>query len=427
MTKEQVYKLIRDPSKWDDDFFQSAAELPDKNTKTLLSIVRRELPGHVQDFEKSLFDAFANADSEKLLKNIQKYNVPSAASISPQEVKWIFKPYIPRGKLTLIAANPGTGKTFLMCYVAAAVSTGKAIFKRATLIDGAPAFTDGMDYSGEKPGRVLYITAEDGAADTLRPRLEWCGADLKRVYIRECETDSLTFSSRDFREIVETVRPDLVICDPFQAFFSSRTDLNRANETRAQLFPVIKLAAETGAAIVLICHLNKDRQGGIISRVLGSMDIVGACRSFLAVGNVPGKPVGLKFISHEKSSLARHGKTYLFTLDPTAGGVLVQGETDLSFDDYAAIERAARKKSGEKTDTAKQFIVDNMPNGSRPYRDLLQLATDNGITEWSLKKAGEDLHIIKKRSGFPSVSVWYLPGHDPESQTAQYKTSVQTN
>ena len=416
MTKKEALQIVRKPEQWNDSFFNSVVRFDQKVQNLLRGIVHVELP----DYKDRFKDEIIKADLRRLEEEKAALTVPAASAVKSKPVSWLYKPYIPRGKVTLIAANPGTGKTFLMCYIAARVSTGREIFPQAAYTMDLNTLHEykgtGMSYGGSGAGNALYITAEDGASDTIRPRLEWCGANLDRVFIKSCESESLTYSGEEFRKLVTNQKYDLIICDPFQSFFSEKADINAPNKTRAQLFPVIRLAEETGAAIVLVCHLNKDRQGGIITRVLGSMDIVGACRSFLAVGNVPGKTKGLKFISHEKSSLAQRGDTYLFELDPENGGIITRGGSDLSFDDYTALERAYRKKSGEKTEAAKQFLTEQMPKGSRPYKELLEAAKEIGLSRWSLEKAAEDIGIIKKRGGFAGGSVWYLPGHDPENQ-----------
>lgn len=418
MTKNEIFKRIQDPEQWNEDFFQSVVTLSEKGSldlNALKGIVRRELPNRQQDF----IDGYTEAKTNSYIEHLKKTSlaaIPTAESITAKDPDWIYKPFIPRGKLTLIAANPGVGKTYLMTYISARVSTGRPIFEGR--------FIEGSEYRGVNPGRVLYITAEDGAADTIVPRLQWCGADLKRIHVKECESEGLTYSSAEFRDMITLLKPDLVIADPFQAFFTEKADINAPNKTRAQLFPVIRLADETNAAIVLVCHLNKNKQGDIITRVLGSMDIVGCCRSMLAVGNVPGKAEGLKFISHEKSSLAKAGETYLFRLDPSDGGVRIEGTTSLTFDDYAAMERSKRKRSGDATDSAKQFLMEQMREGSKPYKELKELAKVDGISEWALKTAADDMEIVKKRSGFPGVTVWYLPGHDPNKVDLQTAGTV---
>lgn len=415
-------ELIRKPDRWDDQFFMDVARLNDASTNSLFNTVRFEFPDYYAEFSERWADACRKKsieEYENCQKEIARYTATAASEIESRPVEWIYNPYIPRGKLTLIAANPGVGKTFLMCYISARVSRGQPIFKKET---GLATITEGQNYLGGEPGKVLYITAEDGAADTIRPRLEWCGADLTKVYIKECETESITFSGDTFRDMVEKLKPDMVICDPFQSFFSEKVDINAPNKTRAQLFPVIQLAKDVDAAIVLICHLNKDRQGGIITRVLGSMDIVGCCRSFLAVGNVPGKKnTRLKFISQEKSSLARAGRTYQFLLDPDRGGVDIIGESDLKFDDYTALERAMRKNSGVKTEEAKQFLMDQLQTGPKPFKDLLKAAAEKNITEWALRNAASEMGIVIERKGFPATSVWGLPQPSPIGTSTKTK------
>lgn len=104
---------------------------------------------------------------------------------------------------------------------------------------------------------------------------------------------------------------------------------------------IVSLAQKYNVAVVIICHFNKNGKGDAITRVMGSTDIMGICRSYIALGNVPGEE-DIKYMSHEKSSLERKGKTILFEIDPDRGGIVYVGENALSMDDYTAIRNKKR-------------------------------------------------------------------------------------
>lgn len=343
----------------------------------------------------------------------QKVSLVCIDTVEDEEVRWLYHPYVPRGKLTLCAAYPGTGKTYLLCYMAACVSTGKSFFNL-------------IPFDSE-PGRVIYLTAEDGIGDTIKKRLRICGANMRNIFTVTSNKTQLLFDSQEIEEYMRDVKPDLMIFDPFQAYISSEIDMNAPNKTREQMGHIVDLAQKYDVAVVIICHFNKNGKGDAITRVLGSTDIMGSCRSYIALGNVPGED-DVKFMSHEKSSLEKKGKTILFEIDPDRGGIVYLGENMLSMDDYTAIRNRRRVNTAPAIEGAKEFLINNMPEGRRLAQELKNLADANRISERSLQRARQELGIIsQKEKDFPFRAVWVLPGHaEQEPESKQEELNLQT-
>ena len=195
------------------------------------------------------------------------------ADVDPVEVAWVWHPYIPRGKLTLLEGDPGQGKSWITLGIATALSLGH----------GLP----GQDKS-RPPGRVLIMTAEDGLDDTVRPRLDAMDADVTRVYA--CE--NVDPFDEDGLEALENraaeLRPDLIVVDPLVAYIGAGVDIHRANETRAVLARLASIAEQKPrSAVLAVRHLNKSSGGKAIYRGLGSIDFTAAVRSVLLVGQDP--------------------------------------------------------------------------------------------------------------------------------------------
>lgn len=355
-----------------------------------------EPPLTEQELEKEVFPALSRYKKGTPKKEDPRENAIQLVSmneITEQSVEWLEYPYIPKGKITLVGAYPGVGKTYFMCYVAACVSRGKSIFNRIPF--------------EHNPGNVIFLSAEDSAEDTLKARLRQCDADMTKVFTVTEGATQLLFNSPEIECFLQQVRPTCMIFDPFQSYVSADLDLNAANKTREALGHVIKIAKDFGVAIVLICHLNKNIKSEAITRIIGSTDIVGASRSYLALGNVPGE--NTKFLSHEKASLSERGKTLLWQIKPDEGGIVFAGESDLSFDDYAALGRKARSGSSA-IEGAKEFLIANMPEGSRAASELLTLADSNRISRATLDRARKELKIVSRRvNGYQKGTVWELP------------------
>ena len=360
--------------------------------------------------------AFDKGKFRPVKREREKVSLVCMSDVEEEEINWLYHPYVPRGKVTICAAYPGTGKTYLLCYMTACVSVGKSFFNQ-------------VPFSND-PGRAIYLTAEDGIGDTIKKRLRICGANMDNI-ATVTEKTVLQFDSPEIEEYMRDFKPDLMIFDPFQAYIGAEINMNAPNETREKLNHIADLAEKYDVAVVLICHFNKNGKGDAITRVLGSTDIMGICRSYIALGPVPGED-DIKFMSHEKSSLAKRGKTILFEIDPDKGGVVYLGENNLTMDDYTAIRNKKRASNAPAIEAAKQFIVNNMPEGRRLAKEIKTLAAANKISDGSLQRAREELGIItRKTKEFPPRSVWILPGHEDdqtkELEAVQEELDLQTD
>lgn len=164
------------------------------------------------------------------------------SEVELQEVRWLWYPYIPQGKLTIIQGNPGEGKTTLALWLAAMCSRGQAL--------------PGMERSN--PISILYQTAEDGLGDTIKPRrLMTAGADLNRIICIDETKRSLSLLDERIEKAVKATCAKLMILDQLQGYLGRDVDMNRANEIRDVLKRLTIMADQTGCAIVLIGHLNK--------------------------------------------------------------------------------------------------------------------------------------------------------------------------
>lgn len=288
-----------------------------------------------------------------------------------------------------------------MCYAVSCVSIGKEFF------DICPF--------NSKPENAIYITAEDGLGDTIKKRLRACGADMTKVYSIRDPKAEMTFDNPKLEEIIKEIMPALLVMDPMQAYIGENVEMNAANKTRPMLTRLVSLAEKYNVAIVLVCHFNKNGKGESITRILGSMDIVGVGRSFIAIGNVPNED-RQKFLSHEKSSNAERGKTKLFHIDSDNGGIVFDGDSDLLMDDYNEERRNSGGRSPQQKEAAKLFLIDNIPPeiGKRKQKEIVELGKANKISYDTLNRARIELGITSKREGYQGEVYWYLP-RDPDN------------
>jgi DNA repair protein RadA/Sms len=139
------------------------------------------------------------------------------------------------------------------------------------------------------PSNVLYALGEDGAADTFRPRFEAAGGDPDRCFLIDQSEASVSFPSYGGRllEHVERIQAKLVVIDPLTAYFGAGIDNHREVDVRRALAPLKALAAKTGAAVVLVRHLNKGASSDPLQRAAGSIAITALSRTGLLVARNP--------------------------------------------------------------------------------------------------------------------------------------------
>ncbi|MEQ2383915.1 AAA family ATPase, partial [Lachnospiraceae bacterium CLA-AA-H58] len=196
------------------------------------------------------------------------------ADVELTSVDWLWFPYIPFGKLTIIQGNPGEGKTYFAMRLAAACTNRKPLPGMETL----------------EPFNIIYQTAEDGLGDTVKPRLMEAEADLERVLVIDDRDTPLTLADERIARAIRENNARLVIIDPVQAFLGADVDMNRANEVRPIFRSLGDISQATGCAIVLIGHLNKAAGTQSTYRGLGSIDITAAVRSLLFIGKLKDSP-----------------------------------------------------------------------------------------------------------------------------------------
>ena len=286
-------------------------------------------------------------------------------------VEWLWKPYLPFGKLSVLQGNPGEGKTYFAMHLAAACTNGKLLPNMERL----------------EPFNVIYQTAEDGLGDTVKPRLIEAGADLDRVLVIDDSDVQLTLSDERIEKAIIENNARLVIIDPIQAYLGADVDMNRANEVRPIFMRLGQVAQRTGCAILLIGHLNKAAGMQSLQRGLGSIDIAAAVRSVMFIGKLKHDPT-MRILTHEKSSLAPPGVSLAFSLGDE-GGFRWVGEYDITADEMLSGIEPQRET---KTQQAKDLICALLAGGKQVLsEDIDKAALERGIPGRTVRDAKREL------------------------------------
>ncbi len=297
--------------------------------------------------------------------------------VEVEEIQWLWYPYVPFGKISVIQGDPGDGKTTAVLAIAAAVTTG-------VTLPGSDAALN--------PINVIFQTAEDGLGDTVKPRLLQTGADCERVIVIDESERELSLSDARIEQAITQTGAKLFILDPLQAYIGADVDMHRANEIRPVLKRISGVAAKTGCAIVVVGHLNKGTSKSQY-RGLGSIDIQAAARS-LTVGRIKDKPT-MRAIAQGKNNLAPEGKTIGFELNPETG-FRWTGVLEMTIDELLSGRMPERDTTYDK---AISFLKEELAAGEQAASEMYAKAAEQGIKERTLKKAKSALDIKSLKHG----------------------------
>lgn len=311
-----------------------------------------------------------------------------------KEVEWLWYPYIPYGKITIIEGDPGEGKTTLVLKLAAALSMGLPL-----------PCDDDKEY---EPIHIIYQTAEDGIEDTIKPRLEKAGADCSMIRVIDETDKELSMTDDRLEQAIIETGARLIILDPIQAYIGATVDMHRANEIRPVLKHLGIIAEKHNCAIILIGHMNKASGSKSTYRGLGSIDIQATARSVLLVARLRDKP-NIRIMAHDKSSLAPAGDAIGFEMTEDNGMVCI-GPYDITIDELLSGNEGRGKK---KLDIAENFIKEYFgSNKVIPSNEIMMEAAKRSIKRNTLLSAKKKLGITSDKEKAEDGTIywtWIMP------------------
>lgn len=348
---------------------------------------------------------------------IPVFDLPPSAKISrivrlsdvrPERIDWLWPARIPIGKLTILDGDPGLGKSTLSLDLAARVSCGRPMPDEVV---------------GRPPAGVVLLSAEDGLADTIRPRLDAAGADVSRVValtaVYADGSDRLPTLPADLDRLEAAIvghGAELVIIDVLMAYLAGEVNAHRDQDVRGALAPLAAMAEQTGAAIVVLRHLNKSTGGPAVYRGGGSIGIVGAARSALVVGRDPDDETRL-VLAVTKANLAPVPPSLAYRIvdHDGAGAIAWEGASSLTAAQLLSVPTSSEDRSA--LDEAKAVLRDLLGAGAVPAKDVQRQARDAGISDATLRRAKDGLGVKSIRpDGFTGPWSWVLPAvhaHEP--------------
>jgi hypothetical protein len=319
------------------------------------------------------------------------------SDVQPEPVQWLWPGRIAMGKLTLLAGDPGLGKSFLSLDMAARVSLGSAWPDNSCAC--APQ------------GGVVLLTAEDGLADTVRPRLDAMGADVSRIVALEAVmgNDRMPVNlQRDLGALEDAIRQvadcRLLVIDPVSEYLGKVDSHNNA-DVRMLLHPLAELAERHKVAVLCVTHLNKGSGTSALYRATGSMAFVAAARAAWLVAKDPRNSQRRLFVP-AKNNLVEETLGMAFTI---GDGVLRWEPDPVVIDADQALEPSATE-----SDDVTGWLRGTLADGPVQAKELFEAAHDEGITAKQLRRAKTKLGVMSRKAGFGAGWEWRLAGESAQ-------------
>ena len=336
-----------------------------------------------------------------------------AAEIAPEKIEWVWVGRLARGKHTCFAGEPGTGKSQLSIAIIAAVTTGG----------------EWPCGEGQAPlGSAIMLSAEDGAADTIVPRLLAAGADLNRVHVvssvRDANGSRRTLNLQNDLDLLERKIAEIgdvafVVVDPVSSYLG-KTDSHKNSEVRGVLEPLSEMAERTRVAILSVTHFSKagaNNTTKAMHRFIGSIAFTGAPRAAFAVIE-DAEHEGRRLFLHAKNNLAAVPQGLAFRLEQcllddgiVASRILWDSEpVTITANEALAAEAAGTESRTAKAD-AIDFLKAALADGPMAVAEINRMAREHGLTAKVIRSAREALRVKIERDGFGpgSKSLWSLP------------------
>lgn len=308
------------------------------------------------------------------------------STIAPQEIAYIWPGRVARGRLNLLIGDPGLGKSFISLDIYARVTRG-----------------DSWPDGGVAPlGDVIVLSAEDNAADTIRPRADALGADVDRIHVlsavrtgNDADLDQ-PFSLVSDLPLLESAIVETgaiaVLIDPVSAYFGTKLDSYKDAHVRAVFGPLAALAERRNVAVLGVMHLSKGTDRAAVHRALGSIAFVAAARIVLAVAPHP-EDNDRRVLIPVKSNICAPAATLSYRVT----------DGRLAWDEEPVIDVTADLLlSGRATDTrehreADEWLRKVLADGPTALRQIEEAAREAGVSRRTLFRAKNRLGVESER------------------------------
>ena len=335
----------------------------------------------------------------------QELKMIRAADIEPKDVKWLWYPYIPFGKVTMIQGDPGDGKSTFVLDLLARLTRGDALPMR-----------------GEQhpPMDVIYQNTEDDPDDTVIPRFIKAGGDRSRLSFISEKEKMLTFTDRRIARAIQETKARVIVFDPLTSYIGGDVSINLANEVRDRINYLIAIARYSGCAVIVIGHMNKMAGSKALYRSLGSIDVVGSARSCMLIGRSKDDPAN-RIMAVQKCNLAERGRSIEFSVDD--GRVEYLRHVEVTADELVGAFVSPASKGESKQQIAKRELLALLADGPMLKSDIISHMKELGVSQRTCELAKEGMpNVGCLRESGTNRSMWHLLEHKGTTQQQDFDT-----
>lgn len=342
-------------------------------------------------------DAPGSTDTDSGAEQVESPAPPwvNLGEVDPKETHWLHKPTIPRAAISMLQGDPGIGKSTVGLSIIAAASAGD------------PILGDGVELP---PMKCLVVSLEDSIAEVIVPRLIASGANLSNI--RAYQGEEITLDVGKLEEEIESWGADVVLLDPVVALVGADRDINKANETRQFMAQLAKVANRTGAAILLIHHMNKASGAKALYRSVGSIDFVAAVRSVMMAGSDPDNQ-DVRAVAHIKCNAAPCGRSWGYEIGEA--GLAWTGPSKLTAERMS--EMPEKRNVLAKVDDAMVYIEEMLKEGATLSDEIYEMGKEMGYSGATIKRAKAALGSKVRAEKISTEWQWRWMGHNEEVQT----------
>lgn len=387
--KEIIFKskLVRE--KW----FNHKTYLKSSYYKALQYQASKENGFYNKDFYKQ------NTSSDQSNKEIKPLKYLTASETPDKQIDWLWYPYIPRGAVTMLSAEPGIGKTFLATWISAQVTNNLSF----------PYYRDINTYGNN---RVVYLSEEDDYARTIIPRFKANGGIGENFIYLDRNERPKDFTDKRLAQIVNELEPDLIVFDAMSSYIGGG-NANSFNDVRNALNPLLNVIENTKTAVLIIHHLNKmTSETRALNRVSGSVDFTAFIRSGLSVGRNPKNKEQL-VMAQFKNNLSSFGESLSFNFKTTEN---IRDIPALYFDsiiDISADELLGKPRNqAPVVEKAEEALIEllNENNNRMPVKEIKRIITGKGISASSIDRAKRKLNIKHEtiKENGKNITYWFI-------------------
>jgi hypothetical protein len=325
-------------------------------------------------------------------------------TVTPERVTWVWRSRMAEGKFTVLDGDPGLGKSTAVLDIAARVSRGSPF----------PG-----EIKTREPRGVVLLSAEDGLADTIVPRLTAAGADLTRIYAMTGTLDargieqSVTIpeSIPAIENAIIGMDAALLVIDPLMAYFSQSVNANNDQQVRTALKPLAEMLERTKCSAILIRHMTKSDTKHALYRGGGSIGIIGAARFGLMVARDPDNESS-RVIAPTKCNIGPEPPSLRYALESVPGSDVARVVWGVEASPYSAVDllgAASDDGEAEDRDEAEEWLRHLLEKGPVTAQQCWKDARKQGYGERAIRRAKKRLRVIARPDNFGGDWTWSLP------------------